>query len=87
MSGVWRERVQRFGWEHFGKYNADVKRAVGQAPELCLLDVVPMSILRPDAHIVARDDCLHWKYPGVIDDWNRLLATELPRCRMAMSSL
>jgi hypothetical protein len=41
-----------------------------------VLDVYPMSILRPDAR-KGHGDCLHWWLPGVPDWWNHLLLAQL----------
>ena len=42
-----------------------------------MLDVAPMTRLRPDAHLRPKTDCLHFALPGVPDWWNHLLATVL----------
>ncbi|KAL8111436.1 protein trichome birefringence-like 23 [Apium graveolens] len=63
-------------------------RAAEAGVKLKLLDVTPLSLLRPDGHPgpyrhfhpFAKDnkekiinDCLHWCLPGPIDSWNDLL--------------
>ena len=42
-----------------------------------LLDVVPMTRLRPDGHLQPPVDCLHYSLPGPPDWWNHLLVTQL----------
>ena len=42
-----------------------------------LLDVYPMTILRPDGHRRPPGDCLHYKVPGPPDYWNHLLYSNL----------
>ena len=70
----------------------EIKKAEAEASakgmKLKLLDVMPLSLLRPDGHPgpyrhfypFAKDkkakvqyDCLHWCLPGPIDNWNDLL--------------
>ena len=54
-------------------------------PGLYILDVVPMTILRPDGHISGpqkcstckNDDCLHYMLPGPTDWWNHLMYSNL----------
>jgi len=44
-----------------------------------LLDIFPMTVVRPDAHIVkeTHSDCFHYSLPGVTDWWNHLLYNHL----------
>ena len=42
-----------------------------------LLDVAPMTLLRPDGHL----DCLHYALPGPIDWWNAALLAQLHSSR------
>jgi len=42
-----------------------------------LLDVYPMTVLRPDGHLRPPGDCLHYHLPSVVDWWWHLLATLL----------
>lgn len=50
-----------------------------------VLDVVPMTILRPDGHVSGPErcddcpdnDCLHYILPGPTDYWNHLLFSNL----------
>ena len=41
-----------------------------------LLDVYPMTILRPDGH-KSQTDCLHYLQPGPGDWWNHLMYSNL----------
>ena len=56
-----------------------------------VLDVSPMTALRPDAHtqmqyrrypsrVLSDPDCLHLALPGVPDVWNALLLSRLGKC-------
>jgi len=80
-----------FGWNLFEDFNALARRALAAANltrHAHVLDVVPMTRLRPDGHRggfrrekflnpALPDDCLHYFLPGPPDAWNHLLATHL----------
>ena len=81
-----------YNWGVFTLYNnfmgrlLDI-RARGQqvGARMELLDVFPMTILRPDGHMAdeykapetKRTDCLHYSQPGPIDWWNHLMFANL----------
>lgn len=49
----------------------------GRINHWMLLDVYPMTILRPDGHLKPPTDCLHYKYLGMHDFWVHLLMNNL----------
>lgn len=62
-------------WYNIEAYNAYTEMALRDT-EVRLLDVFPMTLLRPDGHI-SPNDCLHYANPGPCDWWNHLLLTQL----------
>lgn len=92
-----------FHWDNFLPYNkyvhnlldtraAHLEKHPGaneQQITIEMLDVVPMTILRPDGHASSPDcrdcglrkgnigDCLHYSLPGPVDWWNHLMFTQL----------
>eukprot|EP00547_Thalassionema_nitzschioides_P000526 CAMPEP_0194207486 /NCGR_PEP_ID=MMETSP0156-20130528/6214_1 /TAXON_ID=33649 /ORGANISM="Thalassionema nitzschioides, Strain L26-B" /LENGTH=384 /DNA_ID=CAMNT_0038934259 /DNA_START=79 /DNA_END=1233 /DNA_ORIENTATION=- len=76
-------------WEKFDAYNTYTKQLLRERqnnssledrPQIRLLDVVNMTLLRPDGHS-GGGDCLHYVQPGPIDWWNHLLFTHLVKIR------
>jgi hypothetical protein len=60
------------------------KRAELFNPPFRLLDIWPMSVKRPDAHMLPGSDCLHWCETGVTDEWFRVghrLSSSLASCK------
>jgi hypothetical protein len=39
------------------------------------LDVYPMSLQRGDSHLLPPNDCLHFCYQGVIEEWQQVSPT------------
>ena len=77
--GIGQSHANNYSWELVPEYNEYTRRAV-QGTRIKLLDVFPMTILRPDGHRVERKhDCLHYYLPGPPDFWNHLLLTLLDR--------
>lgn len=92
-----------FHWDNFLPYNkyvhnlldtrtAHLEKHPGASEHqitIEMLDVVPMTILRPDGHASSPDclncglrkgnigDCLHYSLPGPVDWWNHLMFTQL----------
>tara|TARA_B110001452_G_scaffold27889_1_gene21868 strand:+ start:407 stop:742 length:336 start_codon:yes stop_codon:yes gene_type:complete len=81
-----------FHWDAIPKFNQiaeqEMRSVSNKETELGrrfgLLDVYPMSILRPDAHgegnVHVREmpnDCVHFALPGVPDWWSHQLQTQL----------
>lgn len=76
-------------WHKFGSYNDYVYRKVqdysGDLNNIHILDIYPMTILRPDGHLAGpvtckrckKDDCLHYTLPGPGDWWSHLMFTYL----------
>ena len=76
-------------WHKFGSYNDYVYRKVqdysGDLSNIHILDIYPMTILRPDGHLAGpvtckrckKDDCLHYTLPGPGDWWSHLMFTYL----------
>jgi hypothetical protein len=77
-----------YNWEVFSFYNDFVSRLLDnrtqkkiQQARMEVLDVFPMTVLRPDGHMAdefkapetKRTDCLHYSQPGPIDWWNHLM--------------
>jgi hypothetical protein len=68
--------------ESYNEYAKEVFTAkCRERPEKCrkwlILDVFPMTILRPDGHSNPPVDCLHYLLPGAPDWWNHLLYSNL----------
>ena len=69
----------------FPTYNKLSEERVRDRPGIYMLDVVPMTILRPDGHTSGpqkcltckADDCLHYTLPGPTDWWNHLMFSNL----------
>jgi len=53
--------------------NPDVSRCMMRFGGVYLMDVYPFDRLRPDAHRIKENDCLHQCLPGPVDTWNRVL--------------
>ena len=81
-----------YNWGVFTSYNnfmgrvlSDRARGKRAKARMELLDVFPMTILRPDGHMAdeykasetKRTDCLHYSQPGPIDWWNHLMFANL----------
>lgn len=75
-----------YDWNGFSSYNqiaADLfSKAESEVPNLFMLNVDPMTKLRPDHH-KSGNDCLHYKLPSVIDWWSNMLFRELARLPLA----
>ena len=69
----------------FPTYNKLAEERVRDRSGIYVLDVVPMTILRPDGHTSGpqkcstckADDCLHYMLPGPTDWWNHLMFSNL----------
>lgn len=62
-----------YGWDTFPARDAAVLAEFKRAfPSLIVLDVVPMTRLRPDGH-ASSHDCLHYHLPSVPDYWVYML--------------
>uniref|UniRef100_A0A7S4HSR3 Trichome birefringence-like C-terminal domain-containing protein n=1 Tax=Odontella aurita TaxID=265563 RepID=A0A7S4HSR3_9STRA len=95
-----RLRTSQYRWDTFDDMDAYMKEKVAQhksrreihlgpgpGPAVHLLDVVPLTRLRPDGHVSGPDnldplgkpefDCLHYALPGPIDWWNNLMFANL----------
>jgi len=85
--------TKKWNWNMFVKHNNYVDRQLtdrdargaGRA-HIEILDVYPMTVLRPDGHASSpdcgnncgrEDDCLHYSLPGPVDWWNHLLYSNL----------
>jgi hypothetical protein len=73
----------RYNWDLFEKLNQRWKRRLGAAPGgpgkdvvtgMQYLDIWPMSVQRPDAHLLPPNDCLHYCYGvgGVMEEWQKV---------------
>ena len=87
FDALWRGSREDHDWHLFASYDA-MAREVLRPLGVDVLDVVPLTLLRPDAHTQVRynrgfgpPDCLHHALPGVPDVWNRLLLSRLDSCR------
>ena len=63
---------RRFGWTAFRGFNDYAAELFMARGARGVLDVVPMTALRPDGHRARKSDCLHYYLPGVPDWWNFL---------------
>ena len=69
----------------FPTFNKMAEERVRDRPGIYILDVVPMTVLRPDGHTSGpqkcsackNDDCLHYMLPGPTDWWNHLMYSNL----------
>ena len=71
-----------YDWNLIPDYNREASIAINDAYarlplQFHVLDVMPMTLLRPDGHLGPHDkvkeDCLHYQMPGVPDWWNAAL--------------
>jgi len=86
--------TKKWNWDMYAKHNHYVDRSLinryarneNKAAHIELLDVYPMTVLRPDGHASSADceyncgrldDCLHYSLPGPVDWWNHLLYSNL----------
>lgn len=68
------EVTSKHDWDKVPSYNDYVKERLPEPWHI--LDVYPMTLLRPDHHRSAKD-CLHYHLPGPQDWWNFLLYSNL----------
>ena len=79
-------------WHGFPQINLYVQDAARNAnarnssANVAVLDVVPMTELRPDGHARPGKDCLHYRLPGPIDYWNHLLFNGLHHLALTCSA-
>jgi hypothetical protein len=68
-----------YDWNKMQSYNEFAIELLESAnhPNWHILDVFPMTILRPDGHLDPPRDCLHYHLPGPPDWWNHLLYSQL----------
>lgn len=76
-----------YNWKNFEEYNRYTKQKwsnltkehgeVDYDHSWSILDVYPMTILRPDGHRLPNVDCMHYLLPGPVDWWNHLLYRNL----------
>ncbi len=82
---------QSYNWSHMGVFNRYSKDVVAdraaEGDNWLVLDVTPMTVLRPDGHKRPDVDCLHYKYPGPQDTWNHLLYSNLLEVAIEMQLL
>ena len=75
--------VEQWGWHTFPMYDRAASELLG-AIGAHVLDIRPMSALRPDAHSAklfrGQPDCLHYALPGVPDWWGALLLSTMDAC-------
>ena len=83
--------VRKNSWELFDEYNEYAKDVIRTENMLVpstptfLLDVVNITLLRPDGH-TGGNDCLHYTQPGPIDFWNHMLYSHLRSMRQLKQS-
>ena len=53
--------------------NSSMSEGILHAANFHILDVEPMTTLRPDGHRFSMNDCLHYFLPGPPDWWNHLM--------------
>eukprot|EP00899_Mesostigma_viride_P003465 jgi/Mesvir1/13119/Mv06095-RA.1 len=62
-----------YEWARVPSINAIERRLMAKFG-IPILDVVAMTEMRPDTHMMgAKNDCLHYDLPSVVDSWNWLL--------------
>lgn len=73
----------RYNWDLFEKLNYRWQKRLGATPGgpgkdivtgMQYLDIWPMSVQRPDSHLLPPNDCLHYCYGlgGVIEEWQKV---------------
>ena len=75
--------VNKNSWHLFDAYNKYAIMKIQTSSfnkSTMLLDVVFMTLLRPDGH-TGGFDCLHYTQPGPLDWWNHMLYTQLKYIR------
>lgn len=74
---------RRYNWDLFDQLNSRWKKRLGGEPGglgkdpttgMRYFDIWPMSVQRPDAHLMPPNDCLHWCYGvgGVVEEWQKV---------------
>lgn len=76
---------KRYNWETFEIFNREVRDFVRYDEHASLparhppgkriqyLDIWPLAVQRPDAHLLPPNDCLHFCYQGVMEEWTKML--------------
>jgi hypothetical protein len=73
LSEAEQTRIRGYKWDKFHENDLETLAVFAEHKvPLQVLDVGPLSLLRPDAHMSA-DDCLHFGTPGVPDNWIYIL--------------
>ena len=49
-----------------------IEEARSTGLEIAYLDVWPMSLQRGDSHLLPPNDCLHFCYQGVVEEWQQV---------------
>ncbi|GHJ85022.1 hypothetical protein NliqN6_1424 [Naganishia liquefaciens] len=72
-----------WNWHLMEPFNDIWKRRIEEARstglEIAYLDVWPMSLQRGDSHLLPPNDCLHFCYQGVVEEWQQFLWQEIVR--------
>ena len=83
------EITSAYQWDLVPSYNVAIYAAIANSSRILqrnglknqpdILDVMPMTLLRPDGHRtwIRPADCLHYALPGVPDWWNHALQAKL----------
>lgn len=82
----------RYNWDLFEQLNSRWKNRLGGGPGgpgrdvatgMQYLDIWPMSVQRPDSHLLPPNDCLHYCYGlgGVVEEWQKVSRREGSRLR------
>ena len=57
-----------YGWSDFDKSDEYIISLLTKL-NATVINITPMTKLRPDGHMFEQDDCLHYHRPGPIDSW------------------
>jgi hypothetical protein len=75
------QNTKPYNWNAVKDFNTYTKQILADTKVL-VLDVFPITPLRPDGHKNPPKDCLHYSLPGPPDWWNHLLITQLARASL-----
>lgn len=53
-------------------WTSRIDKARSTGLRIAYLDVYPMSLQRGDSHLLPPNDCLHFCYQGVIEEWQQV---------------
>ncbi|KAJ9105555.1 hypothetical protein QFC19_003537 [Naganishia cerealis] len=63
--------AKEFNWDQFAVFDNHVATKLEQEPDAAMqfMNLWPLSVTRPDAHLKPSTDCMHFCNPGVPNEW------------------